>query len=39
MTKKLRKDLGLDDLAIAPETMPELALMIKRTRLGEIRLD
>jgi heterodisulfide reductase subunit C len=39
MTKKLRKDLGLDDLAIPPETMLELALLIKRTRLGEIRLD
>jgi heterodisulfide reductase subunit C len=39
MTKKLRKDLGLDDLAIPSETMLELALMIKRTRLGDIRLD
>lgn len=39
MTKKLRKDLGLEDLAISSETMLELTLMIKRTKLGAIRLD
>jgi heterodisulfide reductase subunit C len=39
MTKKLRKDLGLDDLTVSAETMQQLAAIIKRTRLGGLRLD
>jgi hypothetical protein len=39
MTKKLRKDLGLDDLAVRSETMEELTLLVKRTHLGGLRLE
>jgi heterodisulfide reductase subunit C len=39
MTKKLRKDLGLEDLAIPAETMDQLSLLIKRTRLGGLKLE
>lgn len=39
MTKKLRKDLGLDDLTVQAETMEQLALLIKKTRLGGLRLE
>ena len=39
MTKKLRKELGLDGLTIPPETLEQLALLIKRTRLGGLELE
>jgi heterodisulfide reductase subunit C len=39
MTKKLRKDLGLEDLAISPQTMEQLTALIKRTRLGGLKLE
>lgn len=39
MTKKLRKDLGLDDLTVPAETMEQLALLLKRTKLGGLRLE
>lgn len=39
MTKKLRKDLGLDDLTVPAETMDQLATLLKRTRLGGLKLE
>ena len=39
MTKKLRKDLGLEDLAVPNETMEQLTILIKRTRLGGLKLE
>jgi hypothetical protein len=39
MTKKLRKDLGLEELNIPAETMEQLSLMVKRTRLGGLKLE
>jgi heterodisulfide reductase subunit C len=39
MTKKLRKDLGLEDLSVPPETLEQLAILIRRTRLGGLKLD
>ena len=37
MTKKLRKDLGLEELTVPAETMEQLALLVKRTRLGGLK--
>jgi heterodisulfide reductase subunit C2 len=39
MTKKLRKDLGLEDLTVPAETMEHLAVLVKRTRLGGLKLE
>jgi heterodisulfide reductase subunit C len=39
MTKKLRKDLGLDDLTVETETMEQLALIVRRTRLGGLKFE
>ncbi len=39
MTKKLRKDLGLEELTVPAETMEQLTLLVKRTRLGGLRLE
>jgi heterodisulfide reductase subunit C len=39
MTKKLRKDLGLEELTVPADTMDQLALLIKRTRLGGLKLE
>jgi hypothetical protein len=39
MTKKLRKDLGLDDLIVPTETVEQLSVIIKRTRLGGLKLE
>ncbi len=39
MTKKLRKDLGLEDLTVSAETMEQLAMLVKRTRLGGLRIE
>ena len=39
MTRKLRKDLGLHELTVQTETVEQLGLIIKRTRLGALKLD
>ncbi len=39
MTKKLRKDLGLGDLTVPVETMEQLTLIVRRTRLGGLKLE
>jgi heterodisulfide reductase subunit C len=39
MTKKLRKDLGLEELTIQPETAEQLAKIIKRTKMGGLGLE
>jgi hypothetical protein len=39
MTKKLRKDLGLDELTVPTETMEQLAMLLRKTRLGGLRLE
>jgi heterodisulfide reductase subunit C len=39
MTKKLRKELGLEELTVPAETMEQLAVLIKRTRLGGLKLE
>jgi len=39
MTRKLRKELGLDGLAVSPETLEQLAFLVKRTRLGGLKLE
>lgn len=39
MTKKLRKELDLDALTVSPETSEQLALLIRRTRLGGLKLE
>ena len=39
MTKKLRKDLGLEELTVQAETIEQLASLIGRTRLGGLKLE
>jgi hypothetical protein len=39
MTRKLRKELGLDVLTVSPETLEQLAVLLKRTRLGGLKLE
>jgi hypothetical protein len=39
MTKKLRKDLELEELTVPAETMEQLTLLVKRTRLGGLKLE
>ena len=39
MTRKLRKELDLDGLTVSSETLAQLALLVKRTRLGELELE
>jgi hypothetical protein len=39
MTKKLRKDLELSDLTVPVETMEQLMLIVRRTRLGGLKLE
>ena len=39
MTKKLRKDLGLEELTVPAQTMEQLALLVRRTRLGGLKLE
>ncbi len=39
MTKKLRKELGLEDLTVPAETMEQLTLLLRRTKLGGLKLE
>ncbi|HSV42616.1 MAG TPA: hypothetical protein VLH13_04310, partial [Methanomassiliicoccales archaeon] len=39
LTKKLRKDMGLKDLVTEPQTVEELTVIIKATRLGRLDLE
>jgi heterodisulfide reductase subunit C len=39
MTKKLRKDLGLDELTVQAVTIEQLSTLIRRTRLGGLKLE
>lgn len=39
MTKKLRKELGLEELTVQVETVEQLSSLIGRTRLGGLKLE
>jgi len=39
MTKKLRKEMGLEEMTVPAETVEEIALIVKRTRLGGLKIE
>lgn len=39
MTKKLRKEMGLEELTVPAETVEQLALIVKRTHLGGLKIE
>jgi heterodisulfide reductase subunit C len=39
MTRKIRKELGLPELAMKEETLKELEAIVARTRMGRIRFE
>ncbi|MDD1767773.1 MAG: 4Fe-4S dicluster domain-containing protein [Methanomassiliicoccales archaeon] len=39
LTKKIRKEMGLDDIEVKSSTLEDLRTIIERTRLGRIKLE
>jgi heterodisulfide reductase subunit C len=39
LTRKMRKEFGLEDLEVSPETMEELGRILARTRLGRVKVE
>jgi len=39
LTRKMRKEFGLEDLSVTDETMEELRHILKATRLGRVKVE